>query len=69
MSDDRRYDPYIAPGNDRPSAPSGNQKTHAIQQQINDTVDIMRENINKVSERGERIDTLQNKTGMLYVIQ
>lgn len=31
-------------------------------QQIDDTVGVMRDNINKVSQRGERLDHLQNKT-------
>jgi vesicle-associated membrane protein 4 len=41
----------------------GASKTAAIQQQIDDTVGIMRENITKVAERGERLDSLQDKTG------
>jgi vesicle-associated membrane protein 4 len=55
------YDPYVPR-----SGPSqgGNNKTAAIQAQIDDTVGIMRENINKVAERGERLDSLQDKTGM-----
>lgn len=67
--DDRSepYDPYL-PRNgssSNPSGPSqGNPKTAAIQAQIDDTVGIMRENITKVAERGERLDSLQDKTGM-----
>ncbi|GAA5886485.1 hypothetical protein JCM6882_001652 [Rhodosporidiobolus microsporus] len=72
------YDPYI-PGSN-PNQPgggpgpssggaagggSGNSKTAAIQQQIDDTVGIMRENITKVAERGERLDALQDKTDNL----
>ena len=59
------YDPYL-PRNGSSSNPSGSQgnpKTAAIQQQIDDTVGIMRENITKVAERGERLDSLQDKTG------
>lgn len=69
------YDPYI-PGSN-PNAPAGgpgpnpsssasssaDPRTAAIQQQINDTVGIMRDNISKVAERGERLDVLQDKTG------
>jgi vesicle-associated membrane protein 4 len=60
------YDPYL-PRHDS-SAPSagpsqGNAKTAAIQAQIDDTVGIMRENITKVAERGERLESLQDKTG------
>jgi vesicle-associated membrane protein 4 len=36
-------------------------------QQIDDTVGVMRENINKVSQRGERLDALQDKTDNLAV--
>ena len=61
------YDPYISPGaSSNPSgtpAAAGNSKTAAIQAQIDDTVGIMRENITKVAERGERLDALQDKTG------
>ncbi|EEB07160.1 synaptobrevin [Schizosaccharomyces japonicus yFS275] len=67
------YDPYIpaAPSssysNNGQKAPAVNSKTAAIQQQIDDTVGIMRENISKVSERGERLDSLQDKTDNLAV--
>lgn len=36
-------------------------------QQIDDTVGVMRENITKVSQRGERLDALQDKTDNLAV--
>ena len=62
------YDPYIARNGSSsgvPAGPSqGNSKTAAIQAQIDDTVDIMKNNIQKVAERGERLDSLQDKTGM-----
>ncbi len=45
MSSATPYDPYIPQGGQPPS------KTAAIQAQIDDTVGIMRENINKVAER------------------
>jgi len=35
--------------------------------QIDDTVSMMRENIAKVSERGERLDALQGKTDNLSI--
>jgi vesicle-associated membrane protein 4 len=35
------------------------------EQEIDSTVGIMRDNINKVSERGERLDSLQDKTDNL----
>lgn len=66
------YDPYL-PRNgssSNPSGPSqgGNAKTAAIQAQIDDTVEIMRDNISKVAERGERLDSLQDKTGALGLL-
>ncbi|POS87468.1 synaptobrevin, partial [Erysiphe pulchra] len=67
---DRPYDPYIpnepAAGGGGNAAP-GNQRTAALQAQIDDTVGVMRENINKVSQRGERLDALQDKTDNLAV--
>lgn len=38
-----------------------------MRQQIDDTVGVMRDNINKVSQRGERLDALQDKTDNLAV--
>lgn len=60
------YDPYV-PSGGAGSSSAGNNKTAAIQSQIDDTVDIMRKNINQVAERGERLDTLQDKTDNLAV--
>ncbi|KAH7336077.1 synaptobrevin-domain-containing protein [Rhexocercosporidium sp. MPI-PUGE-AT-0058] len=68
---DRPYDPYIpsepAAGGQGGNAAPGNQRTAALQAQIDDTVGVMRENINKVSQRGERLDSLQDKTDNLAV--
>ncbi|KAG5296987.1 synaptobrevin [Histoplasma ohiense] len=64
------YDPYIPSGSSQPVAGSGNggnQRTAALQAQIDDTVGVMRENINKVSQRGENLDSLQDKTDNLAV--
>ncbi|KAI1798236.1 synaptobrevin-like protein [Ganoderma leucocontextum] len=62
------YDPYLPRGGSSSNpAGAGNPKTAAIQQQIDDTVGIMRENITKVAERGERLDQLQDKTDNLAV--
>lgn len=60
------YDPYI-PGGQPAGTAKGNPKTQAIQAQIDDTVGIMRDNITKVAERGERLDALQDKTDNLAV--
>lgn len=64
------YDPYIPSGNGPAGGGStgqnaGNQRTAALQAQIDDTVGVMRENINKVSQRGEGLDSLQDKTDNL----
>jgi synaptobrevin len=66
------YDPYLPRGGSstNPPASSGNSgpnpKTAAIQAQIDDTVGIMRDNITKVVERQERLDSLQDKTGWCF---
>ncbi|EFI26652.1 hypothetical protein CC1G_15423 [Coprinopsis cinerea okayama7 len=67
------YDPYLPRAGSSSGNPgstgggAGNAKTAAIQAQIDDTVGIMRENITKVAERGERLDSLQDKTDNLAV--
>lgn len=61
------YDPYIPSGPGSSGQNGGNQRTAALQAQIDDTVGVMRENINKVSQRGERLDSLQDKTDNLAV--
>ncbi|KAI0021372.1 synaptobrevin-domain-containing protein [Xylariomycetidae sp. FL0641] len=63
------YDPYIPAGQTAPQQQQqgGNARTQALQAQIDDTVGVMRENINKVSQRGERLDALQDKTDNLAV--
>jgi len=62
------YDPYIPSGQSAAAGTThnaGNTRTAALQAQIDDTVGVMRENINKVSQRGERLDSLQDKTDNL----
>lgn len=59
------YDPYT-PSGSGPGASSsqgGNNKTAHIQAQIDETVGVMRDNIQKVNERGENLNDLQGKTG------
>ncbi|GAA5964498.1 hypothetical protein JCM8115_003898 [Rhodotorula mucilaginosa] len=72
-----QYDPYIPGSNPNqpgggpgPAASTGGSgasgsKTQAIQQEIDATVGIMKDNITKVAERGERLDALQDKTDNL----
>ncbi|EQB59243.1 synaptobrevin [Colletotrichum gloeosporioides Cg-14] len=71
MPEDAPYDPYIpsgqAAGGAQQQGAGGNARTQALQAQIDDTVGVMRENINKVSQRGERLDALQDKTDNLAV--
>ncbi|PSN63609.1 synaptobrevin [Corynespora cassiicola Philippines] len=63
---DPPYDPYIpAGGNGAGQGQNGNHRTAALQAEIDSTVGIMRDNINKVSERGARLDSLQDKTDNL----
>jgi vesicle-associated membrane protein 4 len=62
------YDPYIPSGGSNAQSQGqagGNNRTAALQAEIDSTVGIMRDNINKVSERGERLDSLQDKTDNL----
>jgi vesicle-associated membrane protein 4 len=38
-------------------------KAKQVKEEVDQVVGIMHENINKVMERGERLDSLQTKTG------
>ena len=51
---------YSGASTQRPAVPS---KPFAIQAAINDTAQMMRENINKVTQRGDRLDSLMEKAG------
>ncbi|KAG2208425.1 hypothetical protein INT46_009626 [Mucor plumbeus] len=58
------YDPYIpnaATGNSS-KQPQETAKTARVQQQVDEVVGIMQENIDKVMQRGERLDDLRGKT-------
>lgn len=39
-----------------------NEKTRQVQQQVDEVIGIMQNNIEKVMQRGEKLDSLQNKT-------
>ncbi|KAI8916444.1 synaptobrevin [Entophlyctis helioformis] len=41
---------------------SSTGKTAQVQQQVDEVVGIMQDNIHKVMQRGEQLETLQNKT-------
>ncbi|KAK4458277.1 putative synaptobrevin [Cladorrhinum samala] len=57
------YDPYI-PAGGQGGAPqgAGDARTQALKQQIDETVDVMRQNMTKASQRGEHLDRLRDKT-------
>ncbi|CDS10255.1 hypothetical protein LRAMOSA02931 [Lichtheimia ramosa] len=56
------YDPYI-PNNQRPAGGAGGDgKTSRVQAQVDEVVNIMQDNIDKVMQRGERLDDLRGKT-------
>ncbi|PWN28633.1 synaptobrevin [Jaminaea rosea] len=64
------YDPYTPSGSSgagRGAGGAGNNKTAHIQAQIDETVGVMRDNIQKVNERGENLSDLQGKTDNLAV--
>ncbi|KAL6939744.1 Vesicle membrane receptor protein (v-SNARE) [Hanseniaspora osmophila] len=61
MSASAPYDPYI------PQEDQSQNKTAELQAQIDDTVGIMRDNINKVAERGERLTAIEDKADNLAV--
>ncbi|KAL8707452.1 MAG: hypothetical protein Q9225_007753 [Loekoesia sp. 1 TL-2023] len=59
------YDPYIPSGRGTPGPNAhheGNDRTAALQAQIDDTVNVMRQNIQRTEERGGRIDDMENQT-------
>lgn len=46
-------------------APQNNQRTAEVQNQVDEVIGIMHTNIDKVVQRGEKLDSLQNKTDEL----
>ncbi|KAK7743894.1 Vesicle membrane receptor protein (v-SNARE) [Cytospora paraplurivora] len=54
------YDP-----DPRQGATGGNNRTQALQAEINSTVGVMQKNIDLVAQRGQRLDNLQDKTDNL----
>jgi len=41
-------------------------KTAQVQKEVDEVVGIMQDNIYKVVQRGEQLESLQNKTGKLF---
>ncbi|CCH58254.1 hypothetical protein TBLA_0A04600 [Henningerozyma blattae CBS 6284] len=62
MSSSVPYDPYV-----QPESMSNGDKAAALKAEIDDTVGIMRDNINKVAERGERLGSIEDKADNLEV--
>lgn len=64
-----RYDPYVPkPGSSGrvggdPAGGRGNDQINRAQLAVDEATGVMRENIKKVTERGERMDDLKTKTG------
>jgi hypothetical protein len=54
---DPAYDPFI------PKASVQDQKTARVQRQVDDVMNVMKENIEKVQERGMKMDVLKEKAG------
>ncbi|CAI4052320.1 hypothetical protein SKDZ_15G4610 [Saccharomyces kudriavzevii ZP591] len=68
MSSSVPYDPYVPPEEaNSTSNPNSQNKTAALRQEIDDTVGIMRDNINKVAERGERLTSIEDKADNLAI--
>lgn len=69
------YDPYISQNenifsddhelNQEAETKHEPSKAQALKSEIDDTVGIMRDNINKVAERGERLTTIEDKADNL----
>lgn len=44
---------------------SSTEPIHHLQQQLNDVSDLMKQNVNKVIERGEKLEDLQERSEIL----
>ncbi|KAL8679842.1 MAG: hypothetical protein Q9186_003908 [Xanthomendoza sp. 1 TL-2023] len=68
-NNDQPYDPYIPSGRGTPGPNThhegGNDRTAALQAQIDDTVNVMRQNIQRTEERGGRVADLDHQTRKL----
>ncbi|KAL8883702.1 MAG: hypothetical protein Q9192_007036, partial [Flavoplaca navasiana] len=60
------YDPYIPSGRGTPGPndhhDGGSDRTAALQAQIDDTVNVMRQNIQRTEQRGSNLDDMEHKT-------
>ncbi|KAH6605186.1 synaptobrevin [Trichoderma cornu-damae] len=62
---DAPYDPYVPKGSTPDAHGEDGSKTGNLQRQIDETVKVMHENMNKVAQRGQNLDALQDKTNNL----
>ncbi|KAL7800025.1 synaptobrevin domain-containing protein [Trichoderma ceciliae] len=62
---DAPYDPYVPKGGAPDAQGEDASKTGNLQRQIDETVKVMHENMNKVAQRGQNLDALQDKTNNL----
>ena len=51
------------------SKPTDSSKTAQVQKEVDEVVGIMQDNIYKVVQRGEQLESLQNKTGKLSLFR
>ncbi|KAK4507658.1 hypothetical protein PRZ48_001393 [Zasmidium cellare] len=65
MSNNDLYDPYVKRDAQQGGQHDGGDRTQALQSEIDGAVRTMQNNITKISERGERLDNLQDKTDHL----
>ncbi|POI30173.1 hypothetical protein CIB84_006077 [Bambusicola thoracicus] len=56
---------YCRRGSSGPRFGPRNDKIRHVQNQVDEVIDVMQENITKVIERGERLDDLQDKSGVM----
>ncbi|KAL9627361.1 MAG: hypothetical protein Q9204_006621, partial [Flavoplaca sp. TL-2023a] len=64
-NNEQPYDPYIPSGRGTPGPNAqydGADRTAALQAQIDDTVNVMRQNIQRTEERGGRLDNVEAQT-------
>jgi vesicle-associated membrane protein 4 len=58
------YDPYVPTAANPPGAT--NAKTTKVRQEVDQVINIMQDNIDRVMDRGANISQLQSKTGKRY---
>ncbi|XP_013420361.1 vesicle-associated membrane protein 4 [Lingula anatina] len=64
-SDDEQEDFFLKGPNARPGRLLKDEKVQRVQEQVDDVVGVMKSNIGKVLDRGERLEDLQDKSDHL----